>query len=115
MQMTELFEVVLKPHMVEQPYKNVTVTKSLNQDLVYVVNTKGMELMGHCPTGKMPGVFLPLSGVPKEIVPDIQRQINHLRGFADGEGPQPIDMKETGRTAKEQRQQYEDEDEEEYE
>jgi hypothetical protein len=113
--MIEAFEVVLVPHTVQQTYKNVTYTKSLNQDQVFSVTMDRRQLIGYCPTGDLPGVFLPLSGVPKEIVPNIQKQINQLRGFADGEGPQPIDIRETGRTAKEQRQQYEDEDEEEYE
>lgn len=114
--MLEHFQVVLVPHTVQQKYKNVTVTKSLNQDQVYTVTMDGRRLMGYCPTIPGRGQFLPLSGVPKEIVPEIQRQINELRGFSDGQGPAPIHMTETGRTAAQQRAQaYQDDDEEEYE
>jgi len=111
--MLDHFRVVLVPHTVQQKYKNVTVTKSLNQDQVFTVTVDGRRLMGYCPT--IPGreQFLPLSGVPMEIVPEIQRQINELRGFESGEGPAPIQMTETGRTAAEQRaESYDEEDEE---
>jgi len=111
--MFESFEVVLVPHTLQQTYKNVTYTKSLNQDQVFTITLDGQRLMGYCPTGSMEGKFLPLSGVPKEIVPEIQRQINLLRGFKDGDGPDPIEMAHTGRTAQEQRQEFNEEEDEE--
>lgn len=116
--MIESFEVVLVPHEVKQKVKNVTVTKSLQQDQVYIVTTDGRQLWGYCPTDEKRGGFLPLSGFPKELVPEVQKQINHLRGYKAGEGPEPPVILETGRTAQEQRQDSEsneDEDGEIYE
>lgn len=113
--MSESFKVVLKPHTVEKTVGNITVTQSLNQDQVIIVTTTGQQMWGYAPTIPGHGTFLPLSGFPKEMVDEVQRQINEIRGTND---KAPV-MLDSGRTAAEQEaESIEDEtdlDEEEYE
>jgi hypothetical protein len=99
----EKFTVKLVPMTVPKVVGNLVVQKSLNQDRVDIFNEKGEgATWGYCPTVEGHGTFLPLSGFPKELVGEVQRQINILRGFKDGEGPPPPQMIETGRTAAQQ-------------
>jgi hypothetical protein len=114
--------VKLVPMTVPKVVGNLVVQKSLNQDRVDIYNERGDgATWGYCPTVEGHGTFLPLSGFPKELVGEVQRQINEIRGFAAGEGPPPPQMLVTGRTAAEQaaeatcEEAEEDFDEEEYE
>jgi hypothetical protein len=113
--MSELknFKVVLKPFTVEKQVGNITVTQSLNQDQVIIVTAQGQQMWGYSPTLPGHGTFLPLSGFPKELCPEVQRQINEIRGTND----KPPVMIESGRTAAEQAAESveDDESEEEYE
>jgi len=121
MELTQKLTVKLVPMMVPKVVGNLVVQKSLNQDRVDIFNEKGEgRTWGYCPTVPGHGTFLPLSGFPKELAAEVQRQINEIRGFASGDGPQPPEMITTGRTAGEQaadaaEPEAEDFEEEEYE
>ena len=98
--MVENFTVELVPHTLEEKCRGVTVTKSLNQSQVFTLTMDSRRLQGYCYQDR----FLPLSGVSKELVAEIQTKINHLNGFDAGNGPEPVPMNGVGRTAQEQRQ-----------
>jgi hypothetical protein len=100
--MVDSFEVKLEPFTVEKTVGNLTVTQSLNQDRVVIVTNTGQRCWGYCSTLKGCEIFLPLSGFPKELVAEVQRQINALKGYPEGEGPNAAVVIETGRTAGEQ-------------
>jgi len=104
----ESFKVVLKPFTVEETIGNVTVTKSLNQDIVIIVTAQGQQSWGYCPTVPGHGTFLPLSGFPMELVGEVQRQINEIRG----ENFAPPEMIESGPTAAEEQAESETDEEE---
>jgi hypothetical protein len=103
MELSEKFTVKLVPMTVPKVVGNLVVQKSLNQDRVDIFNENGEgRTWGYCPTVPGHGTFLPLSGFPKELAEEVQRQINELRGFSSGEGPAPPQMVATGRTAGQQ-------------
>ena len=104
--MTESFTVVLEPFTCQQTVGNLTVTKSMNQDQVIIVTMSGRRMWGYSPTIPGHGTFLPLSGFPKELVGEVQRQINEIRGT----NARPV-MLESGRTAAEQKADGVDDDE----
>jgi len=113
----ESFKVVLKPFTVEETVGNVTVTKSLNQDMVIIVTTQGQQSWGYCPSVPGHGTFIPLSGFPgkkvtleelNEYVGEVQRQINEIRG----ENFAPPEMVESGPTAAEEQAESETDEEE---
>lgn len=115
--MADTFVVKLEPFTLQETVGNLTVTKSLNQDRVIIVTDSGQRTWGYCSTFAGHEVFLPLSGFPKELVPEVQRQINILKGYADGDGPLPAEVIETGPNAEEHWASLEEsaEDVEEYE
>lgn len=116
--MSTEFEVRLRPMTVQKRVGNLTVDQDCKQDYVDIFTPDGKgQTWGYCPHGEGRGTFLPLSGFPKELVGEVQRQINLLRGYKEGDGPAPPEMIETGRTAAEQEAaaQQDDYDEEEYE
>jgi hypothetical protein len=101
--MNSNFEVRLRPMTTVKRIGNLTVQQDCKQDYVDIFTPDGRgQTWGYCPHGKGRGTFLPLSGFPKELVGEVQRQINLLRGYPEGEGPAPPVMVETGRTAAEQ-------------
>lgn len=115
--MNSEFEVRLRPMTVEKRVKNLVVKQDCKQDYVDIFTPDGKgQTWGYCPHGEGRGTFLPLSGFPKELAGEVQRQINKIRGYKDGEGPAPPVMIETGQTAAEQEAAaYQDDDEDEYE
>lgn len=115
MSKSEEFTVILKPHVIEQRQGNLTVTKSLNQDLVIIEQNGKRQHWGYVPSVEgHHGYFMPLSGFPKEHVAEVQRQINKLRGFAEGEGPPAPIVVDPGPTAAEQMSEEQSEDEDEF-
>lgn len=110
--MGESFVVKLFPFEIQERKGNLTVTKSMGMDKVVIVTDNGQRHWGYCSDDT--GTFQQLSGFPKELAPEVQRQINLLRGFAVGEGPDPPVILESGPTAQEQ-EFVEIEGEEEYE
>lgn len=109
----ESFKVELEPFTCSKTVGNLTYTQRLDQDRVYIVTDNGRQCWGYVPTVEGHGTFLPLSGFPKELCPEVQRQINEIRGT----NCKPPDMLESGRTAAEQEADaiQDEESEEEYE
>lgn len=115
MTQSEPIKVILEPHVIEQRQGNLTVTKSLNQDKVIIEQGGRRRHWGYVPTvSGHHGFFMPLSGFPKEYLSEVQRQINKLRGFADGDGPPAPIVVDPGPTSEEQLSEEESEDEDEF-
>lgn len=95
--------VTLRPMVVPKKVGNLTVKRSVKQDYVDIETEDGKkQTWGY--VSSIPGLdtFLPLSGFPMELTAEVQRQINELRGYKEGEGPKPPQMVANGRTAAEQ-------------
>jgi len=102
--------VKLHPHTVYKRVDNLEVDVTW-QDWVAVDTGSGFKSWGFC--DRVGGVFVPLSGFPRELVPEVQRQVNELRGCAPGTGPAPLAIEDSGPTN--QDQEIVEDDEEEYE
>lgn len=108
--------VTLEPRIITEVLDGLSVDTRID-DWVIVedLDTKHRAVYGYCPLdgpgGERRGTFLPLSGFPMALVPEVQRQINALRGYPDG-SVKPADMINSGRTAAEQ--DADDEDGEDY-
>lgn len=111
-------KVTLEPRYIQKATQNLVLDVHIDDWVVVEnVDTGERRSWGYCPLDEGPyirGTWLPLSGFPKELAPEVQRQINIIRGYTKENAPAPPNMIETGRTAGEQEadgiEEYEDED-----
>ena len=67
------------------------------EDWVAVNLGNGHRSWGRC-NRDGDAVFVPLSGFPKELVPEVQEALNNLKGCEPGTGPEPVEIIDSGPT-----------------
>lgn len=97
--------VELEPREITVLKHGLTVNRHIDDWVIITDVASGdRRVHGYCPLdgdGCHRGTFLPLSGFPVDLVDEVQRQINEIRGYgANGVAP-PV-MIDSGRTAEEQ-------------
>lgn len=109
--MSNEITVDIKDHIINDVKNGLKIKKRLDLSKVFVTQGSQRRHWGYVWDHPKGGKFQPLSGFPTELVPEVQKQINGIRGFAEGSGPAPPVMVRQGGTAQQQREEAEDTDE----